>query len=279
MANNKLLINLSRNLRDILKDDEYYDITIEVGSDPYVKIFRAHMVILHYRSPYLRRILSIKRKNDGTLAHIKFPNISPETFQIILSYIYGGILSLDECDASEIIEILVAANELNFQELITLLQSFLIENKSDWMKSNFNSLYQMIFENNSFLELQKYCTNLISKDPKNVFESPNFSSTPENLLVSLIQDNHNLQMSDMQVWEHVLKWGIAQNPELPSVPINYSKEDFNTLKNRLQRCIPLIKFYNLTSEEFYKVTPYKKILPKELYKDKCYFFQNIYSIS
>jgi hypothetical protein len=26
--------------------------------DSYVKIFRAHMVILNYRSPYLRRILS-----------------------------------------------------------------------------------------------------------------------------------------------------------------------------------------------------------------------------
>ncbi|GBC40677.2 BTB/POZ protein [Rhizophagus irregularis DAOM 181602=DAOM 197198] len=27
--------------------------------------------------------------NDGTLVHIKFPNISPEIFQIILKYVYG----------------------------------------------------------------------------------------------------------------------------------------------------------------------------------------------
>ncbi|POG81007.1 hypothetical protein GLOIN_2v1512245, partial [Rhizophagus irregularis DAOM 181602=DAOM 197198] len=53
------------------------DITIEVGNDPNVKIFRAHMVILNYRSPYLRRILSTnKKKNDETLVHIKLPNIS-----------------------------------------------------------------------------------------------------------------------------------------------------------------------------------------------------------
>jgi hypothetical protein len=85
MADNKLLLNLSHNLREVLEDDEYYDITIEVGNDPYIKIFRAHMVILHYRSPYLRRIFSTnKRKNDGTLTHIKFPNILPEIFQIIL---------------------------------------------------------------------------------------------------------------------------------------------------------------------------------------------------
>ena len=85
MENNELLPELSQNLLEILNDEDYYDITIEVGNDPYVKIFRAHMVILNYRSTYLRRILSTnKRKNDGTLVHIKLPNISPEIFHIIL---------------------------------------------------------------------------------------------------------------------------------------------------------------------------------------------------
>ena len=66
----KLLTKLSQNLLEILNEEEYYDITIEVGNDPYVKVFRAHMVILNYRSPYLRRILSTNKKNnDGTLSH------------------------------------------------------------------------------------------------------------------------------------------------------------------------------------------------------------------
>ena len=85
MADNRFLPKLSQNFLEILNDEEYYDITIEVGSDPYVKVFRAHMVILNYRSSYLKRILSTnKKKNDGTLVHIKLPNILPETFQIIL---------------------------------------------------------------------------------------------------------------------------------------------------------------------------------------------------
>ena len=86
MDKNKFLPKLSQNLLEILDDNEYYDITIEVGNDPYVKIFRAHMIILYYRSSYLRRILStnIKKENDGTLTHIKLSNISPETFQVIL---------------------------------------------------------------------------------------------------------------------------------------------------------------------------------------------------
>jgi hypothetical protein len=78
------LATLSQNYIELLSDDEYCDIIIEVGEDPYVKIFRAHMNILTFRSPYLRRILTSNKKNDGTLTQIKLPNISPDIFEIIL---------------------------------------------------------------------------------------------------------------------------------------------------------------------------------------------------
>jgi hypothetical protein len=167
----------------------------------------------------------------------------------------------------DIVKILVAANELSLQELIVCLQFFLIENKAKWVEQNFNLIYQISFENDSFLELQKCCINLMTKEPDKIFKSLNFSSIPEKLLTTLIQDD-NLQMSEIQIWEHVLKWGLAQNPELPSDPTNFSKEDFDALKNTLQHCIPFIRFGNLTSKEFMdKVLPYEEVLPKKLYKD------------
>jgi hypothetical protein len=184
-----------------------------------------------------------------------------------LRYIYGGRLSLKEYDTLDIIKVLVAASELSLQELITYLQFYLIENKTNWMEQNFNLIYQTSFENDSFLELQKYCTDLISKEPDKIFNSLNFSSIPEKLLITIIQ-NDNRQISEIQIWEHVLKWGLAQNPDLPSDPTNYSKNDFKSLKNTLQVFIPFIKFHNLSSKEFLdKVFPYEKIFPKDLYKD------------
>ena len=48
MVDNKLLSKLSQNLLEILNDEEYYDIKIEVGNDPDVKIFSAHMNILSF---------------------------------------------------------------------------------------------------------------------------------------------------------------------------------------------------------------------------------------
>ncbi|GES81070.1 carbohydrate-binding module family 13 protein [Rhizophagus clarus] len=272
MDNIKFLPRLSQNLLEILNDDdEYYDVTIEVGNDPKVKIFRAHMVILSCRSPHLREILLVdKKKNDGNFPLIKLPDILPEIFEIILRYIYSGRLSLKECDTSDIIKLLVAAKELDLRELTTYIQSFLIENKVNWMEKNFNLIYRTSLKkirNETFLSLQKFCNDLISNEPDKIFESSDFTSIPAEILISVIKED-SLQMSEIQIWDHVLKWGLAQNPELPSEVTNFSKDDFNTLKNSLQHCIPFIRFHNLTSKEFLdKVLPYKKVLPKELYKE------------
>ena len=81
---NQFLLKLSQNYIELLEDNEYYDVTIEVGEDPNVKIFRAHTNILRYRSPYLRRNLASNKGNENVLTHLKLPNISPEIFQIIL---------------------------------------------------------------------------------------------------------------------------------------------------------------------------------------------------
>ncbi|PKY29760.1 hypothetical protein RhiirB3_446509 [Rhizophagus irregularis] len=74
----------------------------------------------------------------------------PSSLYKDISYIYCGRISLEEYDTSDIIKILVARSELGLKELITYLQSFLIENKKNWMELNFNLIYQTSFENDSF---------------------------------------------------------------------------------------------------------------------------------
>jgi hypothetical protein len=182
-------------------------------------------------------------------------------------YIYGGSLTLKEHDTFDVVKILVAANELGLRELIPNIQSFLIKNKTKWIEQNFNMICRTSFENDSFSELQNFCTELMSKQPEKIFNSSDFTLTSENSLISLIQHD-KLQMSEVQVWEHVLKWGIAQNPELSSDLTSYSNDDYDILKNTLRRCIPFIRFYKLSSKEFLEnIFPYRKILPEELYID------------
>ncbi|EXX62537.1 uncharacterized protein OCT59_025426 [Rhizophagus irregularis] len=137
---------LSENYIRLLDDDQYYDVTIEVGEDPNVKIFRAHTIILCYRSPYLQRTLASKKASkDNALVHINLPNISPELFQNILKYIYGGILSLNDHETSEILKLILAADELLLQELVDYLQKYLIENKYEWMEQHFELIHRTSF--------------------------------------------------------------------------------------------------------------------------------------
>jgi hypothetical protein len=143
----------------------------------------------------------------------------------------------------------------------------LIENKKDWMEQNFSLIYQTSFGNISLLKLQNFCMELMTKEPVKILNSTDFISISETCLISLIKQN-NLQMDDIKIWEHVLKWGIAQNPDLPLDPSDYSKHDFITLKITLQQLIPLINFLELNPKEFLdKVYPYKKVIPKDLRED------------
>ncbi|GES90255.1 hypothetical protein GLOIN_2v1481345 [Rhizophagus clarus] len=259
---------LSQNYIEVLEDDKYYDITIEVGEDPNVRIFRAHMIILCYRSPFLRRTLSSNKKNDhGDLTHLRFPNILPEIFQVILKYIYGGIISLEEQEPSEIFNILIAADQLHLQELIDYLQEYLIENNSKWMEQHFELVNRVSFQSNCLLNLQQFCTNFMAKSPEKVFESLDFTSLPEKSLVSLIRRD-DLQMKEVEVFGYVLKWGLAQNQNLISDSNSWTDNDFKAMKNTLQNCLPLIRFFSLSSEEFaQKVRPYKNLLNHNLYEE------------
>ncbi|GBC11604.1 hypothetical protein GLOIN_2v1868410 [Rhizophagus irregularis DAOM 181602=DAOM 197198] len=236
---------LSQNYIELLKDDEYYDITIEVGEDPNVKIFRAHMNILCYRSPYLRRIVaSNKKNNNSVLAHIKLSNISPEIFQIFLEYIYGGILSLNVDNASDFFKILTSADNFHLQELVNYLQKYLIENKSEWIVQNFEFTQQISSKSDNLLELQEFCTKLIAQSPEKLLLSFNFISLSKKSLISLIKRD-DLQMKEVEVWEHVLEWGLAQNQTLIPDP---------------KTC--------LSSKEFsQKVRPYQKLFSRQLYEE------------
>ncbi|EXX70396.1 uncharacterized protein OCT59_011334 [Rhizophagus irregularis] len=258
---------LSQNYIEILEDNEYYDTTIEVGKDPNVKIFRAHMIILCHRSPFLRRTLTSNKKNNDVLAHIKLPNILPKTFQIILRYLYGGILSLNGQDTLDIIKVLIGADELLLHELVDYLQKYLIENKTEWMEQHFEFIHRTSFQSNNFLELQEFCTDFMAKSPEKIFKSFDFTSLPEKSLISLIKRD-DLQMKEIEIWEHVLKWGLAQNQTLIPDPDTWTDDDFKMMENTLQSCLPLIRFFSLSSKEFlHKVSPYKKLLNHQLYKD------------
>jgi hypothetical protein len=83
-------------------------------------------------------------------------------------------------------------------------------------------------------------------------------------------------MKEIEVWEHVLKWGLGKNPKLLPDSTTWSDNDFKLMENTLQHCLPLIRFFNLSSKDFFqKVRPYKKLLKHQLYEELLESYLNL----
>jgi hypothetical protein len=194
-------------------------------------------------------------------------------------YIYGGILSLDEKDTSDLLKVLATADKLSLQELVDYLQNYFIENNSEWLERHFGFTQQIISESNNLLKLQEFCTNLMVQSPEKIFKSLSFTSLTEKSLISIIKSD-NLQMKEIEVWEHVLKWGLAQNPTLIPDPKTWTDDDFKIMKSTLQHCLPLVRFFCLSAKEFsQKVRPYQKLLNQQFYEDLLNFYLDPESVS
>ena len=95
---------------------------------------------------------------------------------------------------------------------------------------------------------------------------------PEKSLITLIK-KEDLKMKEIEIWEQLLRWGLAQNPTLIPDPATWTDDDFKAVENTLKSCLPLIRFYALSSKDFLqKVHPYKKLLRPQLYEDLLKYY-------
>ncbi|GES77296.1 hypothetical protein GLOIN_2v1776268 [Rhizophagus clarus] len=136
------------------------------------------------------------------------------------------------------------------------------------MEQHFIELtHRISFKSNNLMELQQFCTDLMAKSPEKIFKSLDFTSLSEKSLILLIKRD-DLQMKEVEVWEHVLKWGLAKHQDFLSDPDTWTDNDFKMIRDILKNCLPLIRFYSLSSEEFVKkVRPYRKLLNQKFYEN------------
>ena len=149
-----------------------------------------------------------------------------------------------------LLDILIASDELILEALIDYIQEHVIEHHYDAIKQNFALLYETVFDYDSFQKLHDFCTEIASTFPERVFKSDSFTTIKENVLISLLKRD-DIEMEEIDIWKSVIKWGIAQNPSLQSDLSTWSHEDFATFGQTIQQCIPLVRFFHLTSVEFY----------------------------
>ncbi|RHZ75062.1 hypothetical protein Glove_217g288 [Diversispora epigaea] len=170
-------------------------------------------------------------------------------------------------DTRTIYELMIVANKLKFEELSEKLENFLIVANASWLKTHFSFVYHSIYKHNKFQNLEKFCNDIIAKHPSIIFESTEFTSLPESALVSIL-NRDDLQMKESEIWDYLIKWGTSRNPTLPEKLEEWSDENFTTLKTTVQQCLPLIRYFHVSSSDVMdKIKPYKKILDKQLWND------------
>ncbi|GES81673.1 hypothetical protein GLOIN_2v1788054 [Rhizophagus clarus] len=246
-----LLPCLSKNLLNLLQDADDYNVSIQVGEKDNIKEFRAHSNILKARSPYFKIALSsdwVKEEN-GIIIFTK-PNISPTVFEIILRYIYAGILDLDNFIGEDILDLLVAADEIWWRDDLQVdevlvwnvlikwgtYQTKLLEPESDDSQSEQSETEGQQNQQQQPRHQRKNCS----------INSPSSASSSDT-------SNTTLSSSPTSTNISTAKW---------------KEENFKALKRVLGRFIPLIRFFEISWRDFFdQVRPYKSIIPREIYED------------
>ncbi|GBC09564.1 hypothetical protein RclHR1_08990008 [Rhizophagus clarus] len=255
-------------LGDILKAETDYNVIIQVGKESDFKEFHAHSIILRFRSEHFNEILSAENimKKDGKYI-IKKQNIAPQVFEVILKYLYTGHININNKTGTELLNIMTASDELKLNQLTKLTEDFIIKNHTQFLQNDPVEILRIVYYNKLLVNLQEFCLETICSDPKILFNSDKFINLSAPLL-EIILKRDDLNLPEIDIWESLIKWGLAQGETLNQDVTKWNQENFYHFQRILYKFIPLIRFYEISSDDYYnKVKPYKKILSKELRDD------------
>ncbi|CAB5352253.1 uncharacterized protein OCT59_003203 [Rhizophagus irregularis] len=266
------LHNSSQDLIKLLESKRNYDFIINIDKEDNKREFYAHSIILEVRSSYFEDVLSngLVRKENNIFI-VDFPDISVNAFKILIRYIYGGTIYLDHVEAADVLNLLFACEKLKLYELYDYVQDSFIKHHESWIFQNFVLIQQLSSKYSDFTKLQNYLTTAVCEQPEILFGANNFTSIGKEALLSICKDE-NLCIEENELWDHIIRWGKAQNAELHEEINNWTNNDFDILKKSLEDFLPLIRFYEISSEDFcFKIMPYSLILSNELFQDLSKF--------
>ncbi|NXC78217.1 ZBT8A protein, partial [Anhinga anhinga] len=110
--------HLLEQLNEQRKQDLFCDCNILVEG----KVFKAHRNVLFASSGYFKMLLSQSSKETTQPTTATFEVFSPETFMVILDFVYSGVLSLT---GQNVIEVMSAASYLQMTDILNVCKTFI----------------------------------------------------------------------------------------------------------------------------------------------------------
>ncbi|XP_039367652.1 zinc finger and BTB domain-containing protein 8A-like [Mauremys mutica] len=109
---------LLQQLNEQRRQDLFCDCSILVEG----KVFKAHRNVLFASSGYFKMLLSQSSKDMSQPTTATFHMFSPDTFMVILDFVYSGKLSLT---GQNVIEVMSAASYLQMTDIISVCKTFI----------------------------------------------------------------------------------------------------------------------------------------------------------
>ncbi|CAB5392731.1 unnamed protein product [Rhizophagus irregularis] len=212
-------------------------------------------------------------KAQGDLIILKQLDISPEVFDIILKFIYGGTICLAEHDARIILELLISTDELELDDLTDYIQDYLLNNS--WrLMSHFALFHRFAMQNDERFPIIRKCViELVKENPTTIFDSNDFTTMDQDILISFFKCHNFSSIKPGILWRNLVEWGVAHTPTVPLKYAEWTDDDFKALGETLEPLIPLINFTDMDTEEFLsEVRPWKKSLD---YVDPDFYTQTL----
>ncbi|CAB4377886.1 unnamed protein product [Rhizophagus irregularis] len=196
-----------KTLGELLENKVNCDVIVRIGQKPNFKEFHGHSIILGCRSKYFNEILFTEyiRKKDGKYIITK-QNLTPQAFDVILKYLYTGHFNINAKTGYELLDIMVASEELKLEQLTKLTEEFIMGNYQQFLQSEPVGVIRVIYYNKSFYNLQEYCLQIISSEPEILFNKDIFIKLPALLLESVLRRD-DLNLSEIEIWDNLIKWG------------------------------------------------------------------------
>jgi len=164
-----------------------------------------------------------------------------------------------------ILKCLIAADELGLDKLIERVQEYLIQ--EDFTYQDPVTTLKIIYQHETFKSLRDYCLDIISEEPKILFSSQKFPLMEKEVITMVLQRD-DLNMEEIDIWDSLLRWLFVHYLKINKDDSIWSSEDLSNVKQTIKEYIPLIRFYDISKEDFYlKVYPYKDLLPQDLLND------------
>ncbi|CAG8684646.1 15949_t:CDS:2, partial [Dentiscutata erythropus] len=178
-----------------------------------------------------------------------------------------------------LLDLLIALDELDFDDLVNDLQTHLLKHGTQWIRDNFVAFYRASFQHQTFTKLIDFMNKVIQHEPELLLNSECFNELDESELLSILKREDFYVQDETELWKLIITWCCAQQKKILSKdPSKWSEEEINSMKSTLKDIIPEIRFLQCHHINFIRksmLLNHKQV--REIYKktySKKYFLKS-----